>query len=225
MKDSDEKPEEKKSNNSGNNSNNSGNNSNNSRNRRSESESDSDSDSESEEEIEEMEEPSAMLNTFTNSGKEFRMGKHEGGQMNCVRIKMGDDDKFAHKDNVHTQSCSKSDKAQYWKYSGDQIKTSRPDKKGKNLCLDWNNDKYKVTECDSNKHPQNRQFSFTAPSSGDVEDVTGKPRWTSSHSVSNAIPVRIKSGGKCIANPASGKKETRATSCGSSATKYYIMTD
>ena len=192
------------------------------------SDSDEDSDEDSEEELEEMEEPSALLNTFKQSGKEFRMGVYDGGQLKCVRIAMGTDDKFADGDNVHAQPCS-SDRAQYWKYNGsNQIQTARQDKNGRTLCLDWNNDKFKVTRCGDNPQ-ENRRFTFTAPSSGDVEDVSGKPRWGSSDTVTNAIPVRIRSesddNANCIANAAGSNKNTRVASCASTGTRYYIMTD
>ena len=181
------------------------------------------------EELEEMEEPSALLNTFKQSGKEFRMGVYDGGQLKCVRIDMGTDDKFADGDNVHAQPCS-SDRAQYWKYNGsNQIQTARQDKNGRTLCLDWNNDKFKVIKCDNSNKPENRKFTFTTPGSGDVEDVSGKPRWGSSDTVTNAIPVRIRSesddNANCIANAAGSNKNTRVASCASSGTRYYIMTD
>jgi hypothetical protein len=183
-----------------------------------------------EEELEEMEEPSALLNTFKQSGKEFRMGVYEGGQLKCVRIDTGKNDKFVNKDNVHAQTCRTSDKAQYWKYNdvSNQIQTVRQDAHGRTLCLDWNNDKFKVTNCEDTP-PENRQFTFTAPDSEDVDDVAGKPRWGSSDTVSNAIPVRIRpesdDNANCIANAAGSTKNTRVASCVSTGTRYYIMTD
>lgn len=58
-----------------------------------------------------------------------------------MSIDMGGDD-------IHTQDCNPSDTSQHWVYDNGKIKTVKTDKNGRILCLDWNNDKFKVTRCD-----------------------------------------------------------------------------
>lgn len=166
----------------------------------------------------EMKSPADLLSTFKNSGKQFQMGIYNGGELQCVRIKMGGDDRFDNKDDVEIRGCDASDQPQLWRYDGNKIKTVKNDKKGRTLCLDNNGEKFKVTKCDD-KPQENRTYKLMSVDDADVQNVDGEPRWESSHTtVSNAIPVYIQSDKdqKCIAG-------TNTGACNTNATRLYIM--
>ena len=174
---------------------------------------------------------SKRLEDFKQSSKKFRLGLYDKDSLKCMRIDMGGNNTFNHKDDIHIQDCDTSDMPQYWMYDNGKIKTVRTDVQGRILCLDWNNDKFKVTRCDEDPEV-NRMFELIGPDDDALVNVNGKYLWNPSHNLDNVvIPIRIQASSdnnkRCIANPSRDETTTndRVTSCTSDATKLYIMLD
>ena len=177
--------------------------------------------------------PATALTDFVDSGNMFQLGVFKNGTLKCVRIDMGRDDKFAHKDNIHIQECDVNDQPQLWTYdvSKKYIKTVKPSKNNRKLCLDYDNKKFKVTICDQ-KPQKNRQFTIIPASTWQTDD-NGNPLWRRGDSKNNmlmntAIPVRIfthsaRSSNKCMGGRTGLTNTSSTGSCFSSETQLYLI--
>ena len=175
--------------------------------------------------------PNDMFNQLKNEKyRTFQLVIIKNGEPQCVQIDMGGDDKFSHKDDIVLSTCDVNDDPQLWMFDHDQryIKTVKLSKKNESLCLDYNDDKFKVTRCGDN--PQSyRKFKILPATKWQV-DGNGNPLWHASHARLNlrstAIPVRIKAdkSNKCMRNPSRhGQKRYRVTSCTFDDTKMYLI--
>lgn len=179
-----------------------------------------------------MASPADLLSTFKGSGRKFQLALFQNGELECVRIDMGSDDKFDSGDRVHVMQCDVNDERQYWTYDNNDrfIKTYTADKDNRKLCLDYDSKKkeFKVTKCDD-KPKENRQFMIDPALEAELTNVNGMPRWDPEHDLDNDyIPIRVKpesdSNAYCIANPSYEEgKDQKIAECTDTTTRLYLI--